>query len=154
MLGGDNFLGWWYDQKHPDPCCNNQVRQFRMVCNAGLQTGNVLLTRQLMWMVAKLFLVTSVCAVSLFDAVKHVAGDSCALGPAANEEVVDGNQGPTDMRIAGLEKQLRIEMMVKQGAENMMKSYTSGHKVRLYYVFHLSLRPIADHKAKDQWTPY
>uniref|UniRef100_F6QIR4 protein kinase C n=1 Tax=Ciona intestinalis TaxID=7719 RepID=F6QIR4_CIOIN len=32
-----------------------------------------------------------------------------------------------DPRIAGLEKQLRIEMMVKQGAENMMKSYTSGH---------------------------
>lgn len=43
------------------------------------------------------------------------------------EDVVDGSSAPADMRIAGLEKQLVIEMKVKQGAENMMKSYTSGH---------------------------
>ena len=40
---------------------------------------------------------------------------------------VDGSNAPVDMRIAGLEKQLTIEMKVKQGAENMIKTYTSGH---------------------------
>jgi len=37
------------------------------------------------------------------------------------------NAAPEDLRIAGLQKQLRIETMVKQGAENMLKSYHSGH---------------------------
>jgi len=40
---------------------------------------------------------------------------------------MDGSSAPFDMRIQGLEKQLDIELKVKQGAENMMKSYTSGH---------------------------
>ncbi len=35
-------------------------------------------------------------------------------------------QEGVDPRISGLEKQLRIENMVKQGAENMIKSYTAG----------------------------
>nr|CAB3264914.1 serine/threonine-protein kinase N2-like [Phallusia mammillata] len=37
------------------------------------------------------------------------------------------SSAPSDLRIAGLEKQLRIETMVKQGAENMLKSYNAGH---------------------------
>ena len=36
-----------------------------------------------------------------------------------------------DPRISGLEKQLRIETMVKHGAENMLKSYAANNnKVR------------------------
>jgi len=37
----------------------------------------------------------------------------------------------TDPRISGLEKQLRIELMVKSGAENMIKSYTAGKGQKL-----------------------
>ncbi|KAJ4429441.1 hypothetical protein ANN_21610 [Periplaneta americana] len=33
----------------------------------------------------------------------------------------------TDMRLVSLEKQLNIELKVKQGAENMIQSLTSGH---------------------------
>ena len=47
----------------------------------------------------------------------------------------------TDPRISGLEKQLRIETMVKHGAENMLKSYAANnnkvsifHKVSIVYI--------------------
>lgn len=46
---------------------------------------------------------------------------------SASVQMMDGSNAPVDMRIAGLEKQLDIEMKVKQGAENMIKTYTSGH---------------------------
>ena len=45
---------------------------------------------------------------------------------SASVQMTDGSNAPVDMRIAGLEKQLNIEMKVKQGAENMIKTYTSG----------------------------
>ncbi|CAK8674500.1 unnamed protein product [Clavelina lepadiformis] len=53
--------------------------------------------------------------------------DASSGDTAAAPQVFDSNNAPVDLRIAGLEKQLRIEMMVKQGAENMMKSYNAGH---------------------------
>lgn len=34
----------------------------------------------------------------------------------------------TDLRLLSLEKQLNIEQKVKQGAENMIQSLTSGHR--------------------------
>lgn len=34
----------------------------------------------------------------------------------------------TDLRLLSLEKQLNIELKVKQGAENMIQSLTSGHR--------------------------
>lgn len=34
----------------------------------------------------------------------------------------------TDLRLMSLEKQLNIELKVKQGAENMIQSLTSGHR--------------------------
>uniref|UniRef100_H2Y6X3 non-specific serine/threonine protein kinase n=1 Tax=Ciona savignyi TaxID=51511 RepID=H2Y6X3_CIOSA len=47
--------------------------------------------------------------------------------PPPPDPAIPPEEQQKDPRIGGLEKQLRIEMMVKQGAENMMKSYTSGH---------------------------
>ena len=57
----------------------------------------------------------------------HLSGFIYVLDSASSVEANDGNKAPVEMRIAGLEKQLTIEMKVKQGAENMIKSYTSGH---------------------------
>ena len=58
------------------------------------------------------------------------------LDSAAHLLAVDGSNAPVDLRIAGLEKQLTIELKVKQGAENMIKTYASGPS-KVYFILHL-----------------
>ena len=51
---------------------------------------------------------------------------------------VDGSNAPVDLMIAGLKKQLTIEMKVKQGAENMIKTYASGPS-KVHYTHNVKL---------------
>ncbi|XP_038063886.1 serine/threonine-protein kinase N2-like [Patiria miniata] len=72
------------------------------------------------------------------DEIMAASGDASPLSPdhrrASSSEDGGGPlrpSGPTpNSRVAALEKQLAIEMKVKQGAENMLQMYSSGGKDR------------------------
>ncbi|XP_022110838.1 serine/threonine-protein kinase N2-like [Acanthaster planci] len=71
------------------------------------------------------------------DEILAAAGDASPLSPdhrrASSSEDGSGplRTGPTpNSRVAALEKQLAIEMKVKQGAENMLQMYSTGGKDR------------------------
>ncbi|XP_069686325.1 serine/threonine-protein kinase N isoform X3 [Periplaneta americana] len=55
-------------------------------------------------------------------------GQDAVLSPVSGHTTPTQADGLfTDMRLVSLEKQLNIELKVKQGAENMIQSLTSGH---------------------------
>ncbi|GAB1606854.1 serine/threonine-protein kinase N2 isoform X1 [Argonauta hians] len=53
---------------------------------------------------------------------KNDSATDCLMSPEKDGQ----EQSPTDQRLASLDKQLSIEMKVKQGAENMITMYSSG----------------------------
>ena len=55
----------------------------------------------------------------------------------------------TDLRLMSLEKQLNIELKVKQGAENMIQSLTSGHRDKK--LLQEAQQMLADSRAKIEF---
>ncbi|XP_036367855.1 serine/threonine-protein kinase N2 isoform X4 [Octopus sinensis] len=53
---------------------------------------------------------------------KNDSGTDCLMSPEKDGQ----EQSPTDQRLASLDKQLSIELKVKQGAENMITMYSTG----------------------------
>lgn len=58
---------------------------------------------------------------------------------------------PNDKLLTSLEKQLSIEMKVKNGAENMIQSITSGHHGRDKKLLAEAQQMLADSKAKIEF---
>lgn len=58
---------------------------------------------------------------------------------------------PNDKLLTSLEKQLNIEMKVKNGAENMIQSITSGHHGRDKKLLAEAQQMLADSKAKIEF---
>lgn len=60
--------------------------------------------------------------------VALVNGQNAVLSPVSGHTIpTQGDALFSDLRLVSLEKQLNIELKVKQGAENMIQSLTSGH---------------------------
>lgn len=63
----------------------------------------------------------------------------------------DPDVAPNDKLLTSLEKQLNIETKVKNGAENMIQSITSGHHGRDKKLLAEAQQMLADSKAKIEF---
>lgn len=83
---------------------------------------------------------------------------SSTLGDGGNSPTNDRSVGGSEQQLTGndkllmsLEKQLNIEMKVKNGAENMIQSITSGHHGRDKKLLSEAQQMLADSKAKIEF---
>lgn len=72
------------------------------------------------------------------------------LSPVVDSRPRSGEQ-PSDPRLVSLEKQLNIELKVKQGAENMIQSISGGHHSRDKKLLAEAQQMLADSKAKIEF---
>lgn len=70
------------------------------------------------------------------------------MSPGVGQQPSSSPHDPTAARLLSLEKQLNIELKVKQGAENMIQSITGGHHSRDKKLLQEALQMLADSKAK------
>lgn len=90
--------------------------------------------------------------VYLFAFAEIIPSSTLGGNSPTNEHSVAGSESNgNDKQLMSLEKQLNIEMKVKNGAENMIQSISSGHHGRDKKLLFEAQQMLADSKAKIEF---